>query len=381
MAEPDAPHTPTLPVGSTLYVGGYTSEGVQRVGVEAYRLEAPVDELVQVTELPAVALHSPSYLVRHPSHPVVFAVGEGSPTTVSALRIGPDGALELLNTVVADGEGGCHLAVDETGQFVVVAHYGSGGVSTFAISSDGRLSEQVDHLGFHGSGPVEDRQDAPHAHQVVPHAGRLLVADLGTDQVHQLHLDPEGHLSLADDPVVLPAGSGPRHLVVAPEHLVVACELSARLWLARRRDGRWVQVDEVASTAATDEECAPSALLLDGDQVLVANRGPDTFAVFRLDTEHDRLVPVAEVGTGGRVPRDMILTPTHLWVANQGSDSVVAHRRPGAADGQDEDEAVAPDEGDGAATTDGAGDSRPGWVLDFEIPSAAPSALLLAEHP
>ncbi|MVA77174.1 beta-propeller fold lactonase family protein [Auraticoccus sp. F435] len=348
---------PELPLGGVLYVGGYTTrEGAQRLGVEAYRLDSAGPDGVGVSELPAVALHSPTYLVRHPSHPVLYAVGETEPTTVSALRIGADQTLELLNTVVADGSGGCHLAVDETGQYLVVAHYGSGGVSSFAITSDGRLSEQVDHWTFHGSGPDADRQDAPHAHQVVPHAGRLLVADLGTDRVHQLHLDPEGHLGLADDPVVLPAGSGPRHLVVTGDHLAVACELSCQLWLARRRGGEWVQVDLVPSTSAEvdeDSPCYPSALRLDGTRLVVGNRGPDTFAVFELDPEHDRLVPVAEVGTGGSWPRDLLLTASHLWVANERGDAVVAHRRPTDPDGS--------------------------WVLDFEIPTAAPSTLLLAE--
>ncbi|SDE48865.1 lactonase family protein [Auraticoccus monumenti] len=354
---PDAAETtPSLPVGSTLYVGGYSGEEAQRVGVEAYRLDAAEGTQVAVTELPAVPLHSPSYLVRHPDRPLLYAVSESDPTTVSALEITDDGELELLNTVVAEGSGGCHVALDETGRFVLVAHYGSGGVSTFAIAADGRLSEQLDSHAFSGSGADPERQDAAHAHQVVAHHGRLLVCDLGTDQVHQLRLDPEGHLSVAADPVVLPAGSGPRHLVVTDHHLVVACELSGRLWLARREGDQWVEADHVPATSADTSEapCAPSALRLDGGQVVVGNRGPDTFAVFDLDTEEHRLVPVAEARTGGAVPRDLILSPTHLWVANQDSDTVVAHRRP--AEGSTE------------------------WVLDFEIPTAKPTALVLTEE-
>lgn len=352
--------TPTPAVGSVLYVGGYTGTEAQRVGVEGYRIGASEGPQLEVGELPAVALHSPSYLVRHPQQPVLFAVGEGERTTVSALAVGEDGVLELLNTVLSDGVGGCHLTVDETGRFVVVADYRSGSVSSFAIAADGRLSEQIDHHRFHGRGADPERQDAPHAHQVVPHAGRLLVPDLGSDVVHQLHLDPEGHLGLADDPIRLPAGSGPRHLVVTEDHLVVACELSARLWLARREGETWMQADEVGSSAepaGPDAPCAPSALRLEDGLVYVANRGPDTVAVFALDAEHHRLRPVTELRTGGAGPRDLILSPTHLWVANQLSDSVVAHRRPRPTDQP----------------------ANAGYVLDFEIPTAAPSALLLHE--
>ncbi|WP_114561079.1 lactonase family protein [Desertihabitans aurantiacus] len=340
-------------VGSAVYVGGYTGEDVQRRGVEAYRFDTDQADRLALTELAPVPASSPSFLVAHPDRPLLYAVGETSPTTVSALRIAEDGSLELLNTVVSAGAGGCHLAVDETGQYVLVAHYTSGSVSTFGIAADGRLSEELDHHVFSGSGPDADRQDGPHAHQVVPHEGRVLVCDLGTDQVHQLRLDVEGHLRLAADPVALPAGSGPRHLVVSGEHLVVACELTARLWLARREDHLWQEVGSWPTTSATGGECFPSALRLHEGQLLVGNRGPDTVAVFDLDTEHGRLVEVAELSTGGRWPRDLWCSASHLWVANQNSDTVVAFRRPR--------------------------DGESGYVLDFEIPTAAPAAVLVRD--
>jgi 6-phosphogluconolactonase len=351
-SDPDGPDQRPSEVGSVVYVGGHTGEDVQRRGVEAYRLDTDEGDRLALTELAPVPLASPSYLVEHPTQPLLYAVGETSPTTVSALRVGDDGSLELLNTVVASGEGGCHLAVDETGRFVLVAHYVSGSVSTFGIAADGRLSDELDHHAFSGSGPVQDRQEGPHAHQVVPHEGRVLVCDLGTDHVHQLRLDPEGHLGLAADPVVLPAGSGPRHLVVSGDQLVVACELSGRLWLARREDRLWQEVGSWPASSA-DADNAPSALRLDGDLVLVANRGPDTVAVFGLDASAGTLTEVAELSTGGAWPRDLWVGPSHLWVANQHSDTVVAFRRPAAGDDA--------------------------WVLDFEIPTAGPAGVLVRE--
>ncbi|HEY0240295.1 MAG TPA: beta-propeller fold lactonase family protein, partial [Friedmanniella sp.] len=182
-------------------------------------------------------------------------------------------------------------------------------------------------------GPDPDRQDGPHAHQVVPDPGRpgeVLVCDLGTDRVHRLRLEPDGRLVEAAPALVLPAGFGPRHLVVAGDTLVVAGELSAQLWLGRRDDAGWQATQLVPTTRATPDErarltavVAPSALRLVGDQVVAATRGVDTVSVFALDRAAGTVVLVAETSCGGHHPRDLVGVDGLLWLANQGSDEIV----------------------------------------------------------
>ena len=163
------------------------------------------------------------------------------------------------------GEVGAHLALSPDGRHLVVAHYGSGSVSSFAVDDRGRLSERLDLMTFDGSGPVPERQDGSRAHQVVFAGGELLVADLGTDRVHRLVLGADGRFRTGAEPIVLPAGSGPRHLVLIEDYLVVACELSAELWLGRRSDDGWTEVQRVpASTVEIDKPIYPSALRADG---------------------------------------------------------------------------------------------------------------------
>ncbi len=200
----------------------------------------------------------------------------------------------------------------------MVAHYGSGSVSSFAVDDGGRLSERLDLMTFDGSGPVPERQDGSRAHQVVFAGGELLVSDLGTDRVHRLVLDADGRFRTGAEPIVLPAGSGPRHLVLIEDFLVVACELSAELWLGRRSDDGWTEVQRVpASTVEVDEPISPSALRADGNQVFVANRGAGTIAVFELDLPSGRLIRLTEFPGGGSCPRDLVVHPDGLWVANQ----------------------------------------------------------------
>lgn len=265
-----------------------------------------------------MALDNPSWLVTEPGG--VLAIGENQPSTVtlvaSDLTAGP--------SVELSGEHACHAAL--YGDFLVVANYGSGSVSVVELDAAGAPVAETDHLVFSGSGPDADRQDAPHAHQIVVDGDSLLVCDLGTDRIHRLRLDAEGRLTTASDPIELPAGFGPRHLVRSGEAIVVLGELTPELWLGRFQGG---SVTELARVPATSEsgECFGSGLRLDADGLLwSANRGPDTIAVHRLDG--DQLVRVTEFAAGGRWPRDLALIGDQLLVANQYSDDVTVFDRP-----------------------------------------------------
>lgn len=279
-------------------------------------------------------LRSPTWVVRHPDQPWLVSVSEVSPSELVCSRLEDDGRLTVLGRRSTTGDSGCHLALTPDGRQVVVAHYGSGTVESFALDEDGQLSGPLGQfVSAAPPGPDRERQSAPHAHQVVldPHRPReLLVCDLGTDRVHRLRLEVDGALREATTAVVLPAGFGPRHLVVADDTLVVAGELSAELWVGRRERDGWRQTQVVPTSTrtrdatASSETPAPSGLRVDGDRLVVATRGVDTVSVFAVDRARSTVVPVAEVSCEGRHPRDLVLTGDLLWVANQESDEVVA---------------------------------------------------------
>lgn len=314
----------TTPRSSTqqIVVGGYTAEmDGQAIGLREVRLgadHAVVDEST-------VVLTSPTYLVAHPEQPWVFAVGEASPGEVSSLTLDEDG-LRLISTVPSGGDGGCHLALSADADFLLVAHYTSGSVASLRIEDDGRLTGPVSVLAFEGSGPDDDRQDAAHAHQVVSIGGVFLVPDLGADALRLVHLDADGELSVAGDSIALPAGTGPRHLVLTHDHLVVACELTAELWVKSLGTDL---AEPGALVAASGQQPAsgvriyPSAIVATEHHVVVANRGVDTLAVFALDADASALELVAEVSSGGVWPRDVTVVGDQLWVANQ-TDGAIA---------------------------------------------------------
>ncbi|GAB3944300.1 hypothetical protein GCM10027614_34320 [Micromonospora vulcania] len=187
--------------GEIVHIGGYTAQsGGRGSGIVAARRDPATGAL---TLLGTVAVTpSPSFLTRHPTHPVLYAVNELTDGEISAWRVGPDGTLDPLGSRSTGGAEPCHLAVLPDGGHLAAANYGSGSIAVFPLDPQGVPGERTDLVVHEGHGPDPDRQDRAHAHMVSPGAGRgpLLAVDLGTDSVYRYDLDgasgrlvPAGH--------------------------------------------------------------------------------------------------------------------------------------------------------------------------------------------
>ncbi|MDN5724570.1 MAG: lactonase family protein [Propionibacteriales bacterium] len=345
--------------GIRIVIGGYTGElDGHAAGLSGYRWNASNAEEVEVVAFDPITLPSPTWIAAHPNGSQVYTVSETTPGQVHAVQVTDSGDLVLINSVASGGDGGCHTAVSPDGRHLVVAHYGSGSVATFGIGEHGALSEVLDRAELAGTGPDPVRQEAGHAHQAVFDGDVLLITNLGNDRIHRFTLGDDGALTELDSPIVLPDGSGPRHLVITGEHMAVACELSAQVWLGRRGTSGWGEVAVVASSGQdhlpADIRVHPSGIAVVGDEVLVANRGNDTVAVLALDRATDALELTSEFDSVGAWPRDLMATDGRIWVANQVDDLVsVFVRRP---------------DNDGG---------RGRWELDFQIPSPSPACVAI----
>ena len=277
---------------------------------------------------------SPSYLAWHPNGRYLYAVGEVQSGRVWAYELDDSGRrLRVLGSWSSGGEHPCHLAVDPSGTVVVVANYTSGSLAVHRIRPDGRLGEPTDVVQHGGSGPHPTRQQGPHAHMVHFVSETLLLAvDLGMDAVAAYTLDPaSGRLQPAAAPISeLPGGFGPRHLVPLPDDLAaVVGELTGEIALVRLNPttGELIVLDVIAGTDTEEPPSWPSGIdrTDDGRFVVMANRGPNTVASFRVVAGADgdpRLELVDEIDCGGDIPRDLTVLGTSVYVANQESGSV-----------------------------------------------------------
>ncbi|NYD52660.1 6-phosphogluconolactonase (cycloisomerase 2 family) [Actinomadura luteofluorescens] len=310
----------------TFWVGTYT--GAAGGGAGIYRVARRADGTLRAAGLATEAV-CPSYLAVHPTRDVLYAVREEDRGGVVAYEAA-GGRLKEVGAREA-GALPCHLSVSPDGARLLVADYGSGTVRAYPLGPGGDLAGDADVVDGHGGGPRADRQEGPHAHMAV-HApdGTVLTTDLGADLVRSFRIEG-GALRLAGE-TALPAGCGPRHLVVHPSgHVHVLAELAASV-LVLRPAGGYAGLEVVAESPATagpagDAAQGAAIRLGDGGRfVYTSMRGTDVVTAHRVLDGGAALAPVADVPSGGHWPRDLHVDGEWMHVANERSDAIATFR-------------------------------------------------------
>lgn len=326
---------------SRIYIGTYTgktSRGIYTAAFDAGSGKLRAPELAAETT-------NPSFLALHPRKRFLYAVGEmdsfeGKRTgVVTAYELGSTGKLKFLNHKASEGTGPCHLSVDATGRWVLVANYGSGSVAALAIEPDGRLGASGAMIQHQGSSINRERQAGPHAHYIAPDPRNAFVlsCDLGLDKVLVYRLGEQKPVLVPNDPpfAKITPGSGPRHLAFHPDgrHVYLANEMASTVTVFEyeTRTGTLKEVQTMpmlppefkGQTTAAEVQVHPS-----GKFVYASNRGHDTLAVFAVDPKTGKLALVQHQSCGGHTPRHFALDPSGSWLlaANQDSDNIVVFR-------------------------------------------------------
>ncbi|MFO0901253.1 MAG: lactonase family protein [Pirellulales bacterium] len=323
-----------------VYFGTYT--GQKSRGIYTADLDLATGKLTE-PRLAAEAV-SPSFLAIHPSGHWLYAVSEiddlnGRKTGgVSAFAIEADGGLRLLNQQPSEGRGPCHVTVDPSGKFALVANYGSGSAAALPIEADGRLGPPSSVVQHEGKSVDPQRQEGPHAHSInLDAAGRYaFVADLGLDQVKIYRFDAQtGKLTPADPAfVTLAPGAGPRHFAFHPQgdRAYVNNEMTSTITaLHYAPEAGALQETQTLSTlprSTPGNSTAEVQVHPSGRFVYVSNRGHDSIAGYTIDPDNGRLTALGNTPTGGRTPRNFGIDPTgqYLLAANQGTDNVVVFK-------------------------------------------------------
>ncbi|MEV7194112.1 lactonase family protein [Streptomyces sp. NPDC093510] len=306
------------------YIGSFTAAGGP--GVVTAAVDPDTGALTVLGATDAVA--DPSYLALSPTGDTLYAVSETPEGALAAFRTAGDRA-ELAGRPVPVGSAPTHLALYDG--HVLAANYRSGSVSAVPLSADGTLAAAAGELRHTGSGPHPQRQQGPHAHQVLADpSGRWAVSvDLGTDSVRVCAFD-DGDLTLHRE-VALRPGSGPRHLVFHPrgDRAYVLNELSPTLTVCAwdAADGALKPLGELpvlTETPAVDTYPSEVVVAPDGRFLWTATRGTDVISVIALDEAGDAPRLTATVPCGGHWPRDLAIDPAgrHLYAANERSGDV-----------------------------------------------------------
>jgi 6-phosphogluconolactonase len=319
---------------------------------------------------------SPSWLAAHPVLDVVYAALEGTGAVAAFARTG-ERTFVPLGAPVAAGELTCHVAVAPDGGSLVAACWGDGRVVRMPLDAAGVPSAPVaaapatDPYGDEPAtpaavpdlaaaaaalravagdefgdlvpdydrptpAPADPVADAPEAsaetrvsraHQSVFLPGGLVATtDMGLDLV-RLWRSTAGGLRPVQQ-VVLPRGSGPRHMRWHPSgHLYVVTELSLEVFvLAPDAAGSWriVGGTPLGGGLLPGDTAAELALSRDARVLYAGVRGSDTIAALRVVGDGAALEPLALVEAGVAVPRHHVVARDTLLVAGQGSDQVAS---------------------------------------------------------
>jgi len=322
-----------------------------------------------------VTADSPSWVAAHPQLDVVYAALEAK-GAVQAFRRTGEASYAPFGQIVPTGEATCHVAVAPDGGSLIVSCWGDGRVVRVALDAAGRPSTPV--IGAQAADPYGPDADGPGAVPVaagdidLAAAARALRAAAGTEFAHLVPSydeDPRGAVDTASDlrpsraheavflrggviattdmgldlvrfwradaaalrqvqQVVLPLGSGPRHMVLHPSgHLYVVAELSCEVFvLAPDASGSWRLVGGAPLGAGTlpGDTAAELASSRDGEFLYAGVRGSNTIATLRVRGAGESLTPVAVVESGVDWPRHHVIVRDIVVVAGQLSNEVAS---------------------------------------------------------
>jgi 6-phosphogluconolactonase len=343
-----------LSLEHVVYVGTYTQALSHTPGNAGgiYRCRFDPGSGALMVEGVVSGVANPSYLALEPQRRYLYAVEEieehegQASGAVSAFAVDQEsGDLTWLNRQATGGTAPCHLSVEPSGRWVLVANYGSGSIAAYPIDEGGRLGAASAFVQHEGGSIDPERQQGPHAHMIRhdprPVAAgaprRVLVNDLGKDQVLLYQLDPErGTLTPDATPWVdAEPGHGPRHLDFHPSRDIVYVlnEIGSSLTtFAYDRDSGALTALQTRSTLPADfdgeNSCADIHVAPSGRFVYSSNRGHDSIAIFAVDEASGTLALLGHAPTGGSTPRNFAIDPrgNFLLAANQQSDSIVGFR-------------------------------------------------------
>ena len=320
-----------------LYVGTYTSgdsEGIYSAIWDDSNGALRLEGLAAVAENPSfLALRGDDLLVA--VNEITEYQGKASGYLTSYRIDSASGSLNEVNRVASEGGAPCHVAIDPSGSWALVANYVGGNAASFGLSEEGRLSEAVSVVQHQGSSVNERRQEGPHAHSVslTPDGQFVFVADLGIDAIKAYSFNKNsGALTAAAGLDVTTApGAGPRHFDFHPsaQSAYGINELNSTLdrfdfdaatgRLQRRQTLSTLPAGPVPGNSTADVHVHPNGRFVYG-----SNRGHDSIVVYRMEGPRGGLVRVENQEIGGRTPRNFSIDPTgnFLLVGCQNSDRI-----------------------------------------------------------
>ncbi|KAG8741906.1 hypothetical protein FRC10_002271 [Ceratobasidium sp. 414] len=309
--------------------------------------------------------YQPGWVAKHPWLHVLYIPARGQTEGgVSAWTYDNNGKLSRIAMGRTNGLSAVHCEASGDGKTLAVPNINGANLAVFAVNPNGTFTSDPTAMftfPFYRVGPNVQEQSAsrPHQARFDGFSRFMYVPNLGTDRMHVFKVLGAGSLQQLDD-VVLPSGSGPRHLAFWPPvgpslYLYLVNQLSNTVMVfdistdTRGAAPRLLQeistrgaglprsaptIDMVAAEAVVSPDGTHIPITEDVDLaarfLVVSNRNDtsrldDTLASFSINplSQSSHLTFQGLAGTGGKNPRDHAIDPTGRYIAVTNQDTSV----------------------------------------------------------
>ncbi|QWX82701.1 lactonase family protein [Cellulophaga sp. HaHaR_3_176] len=320
---------------SEFYVGTYTDKDSK--GIYKYSLGS--NGILTKIGLAAVS-ENPSFLALSPDKKYVLAVNEVNKDNVGfveSFEIEND-SLKLINKSSSGGANPCHIIINTNG-YVLTSNYSGGNVGLLKLDTNGKISNILNVQQHLGKGTTE-RQEAPHAHSAwfdKDDANKVIAIDLGTNELWFSEINTETNKLINNKPskLAMAEGAGPRHLVFHPNKKIIYVlnELDNTITTVLKSENQEYSKKTTVSILPDNftgfSKAADIRISNDGNFVYASNRGHNSIAILKVDSNDYSLSLVGLESTKGENPRNFSLSPDnkYLIVANQDTNNLVSFKR------------------------------------------------------
>lgn len=312
-------------------LGGYTRSINDGLYMAAFNTETGVFE----HKSQIAPLSQPTYLCLDETKQLLFSVMATPEKSGVALFTRHHDHWHYQSQCLTTKVPGCHLLYHDLTQTLYVANYHEGSLDTYRYQAEqGTLSplERIEHQGS----SVHPNQNQSHVHFVGTNAQRthLYVCDLGMDVVFVYQIQLDGTL-IEQQRFAVPAGMGPRHLVMHPSLPLVYIlgELDNSLLVAHlQADGSLMVGTKLNLLTEIPEDVEPASAAIristDGKFLYCSTRFVNVLTVLSLE-QPDAPRCIQQVDTVGIVPRDFCLSTTedYVLIAHQNTHHISVFAR------------------------------------------------------
>jgi 6-phosphogluconolactonase len=274
---------------------------------------------------------NPSFVKVSKDNKYLYAVSElggndAASGFIYSYKINPDHSLTETGKLSTESYAPCHIALDQTGEFVFVSNYVGGVVVVYKKKADGSL-EKKQKINL-------DDTESSNAHSVSISANNkhAYIADLGNDKIRNFDFDAEkGRLTPNKQPFLeLEKGAGPRHFTFSKDDKFGYSinELNSSISVfGINETGALRLIQNISSFPDdfTDKNSAADIHLHPSGKFLYAsNRGHNSIAAFKIDENSGKLESIGTTSTLGKTPRNFAISPdgSYLYAANQDSNTI-----------------------------------------------------------